>query len=179
MNDRKRHAFGADAEILPGAFGLRAPVFVGGDFDRPKTVGFDANRILSGRAGPLCRSACHGLKAVAGEDVYFLRKRSSRTTSAPSLGLGSPSWGLSSAVSAGFSAGLSCPLSCALLSAFALALGAGAAAASGAGGAAAAGASPASKVRPNCTDGSRNALIAANGTTSFSGMLPNDSPTSK
>ena len=36
-----------------------------------------------------------------------------------------------------------------------------------------------SNCRPNCTDGSKKPLIASNGTASFSGMPPNDRPTSK
>ena len=36
-----------------------------------------------------------------------------------------------------------------------------------------------SNCRPNCTDGSKKPLIASNGMPSFSGMPPNDRPTSK
>jgi hypothetical protein len=41
-NDRHRHPVMADPEILPGAFGLRAPVAIGGHLDRSKTVGLHA-----------------------------------------------------------------------------------------------------------------------------------------
>ena len=44
---------------------------------------------------------------------------------------------------------------------------------------ASAAASAGSNCRPNCTDGSKKLLIASNGTTSRSGMPPNDRPTSK
>ena len=45
-------------------------------------------------------------------------------------------------------------------------------------GSASASGSTVSNCSPNCTDGSKNPLIAANGTTSFSGTPLNDSPTS-
>src|SRR4029077_15570215 len=92
---------------------------------------------------------------------YFLRKRSSRTTSAPSLGLaGSASLSAAGAVAA-----------------------AGKAEGGGTAGSFAAGVSTSASVGSNCspnfTEGSRKLLIDANGTTSRSGMPPNDRPTSK
>ena len=39
---RARHAFFADTEIIAGAFGLRAPIAFGRDFDRSEAVGFGA-----------------------------------------------------------------------------------------------------------------------------------------
>jgi len=42
MHDLDRHAIPADAEILPGTFGLRAPIAVGGNLDRAEAVGLDA-----------------------------------------------------------------------------------------------------------------------------------------
>ncbi len=41
-NDVHRHPVMADAEILPGAFGLRAPVAIGGNLDRTEAVGLGA-----------------------------------------------------------------------------------------------------------------------------------------
>src|ERR1700712_5359735 len=95
---------------------------------------------------------------------YFLRKRSSRTTSAPSLGFA----GSLRSSGGGEAAG-----------------GDGTATADGAAtaGRLAAGASltasDGSNCRPNCTDGSKKLLMELNGTTSRSGIPPNDSPTSK
>src|SRR5258708_30418886 len=42
MNDRYRHPVLADAEIPPGAFGLRAPVAIAGNLDRTEAVGLYA-----------------------------------------------------------------------------------------------------------------------------------------
>ncbi len=42
VNDRHRHPVMADAEVLPGTFGLRAPVAVGGNIDRTEAVGLGA-----------------------------------------------------------------------------------------------------------------------------------------
>jgi hypothetical protein len=42
MHDLDRHAVAPDAEILPRAFGLRAPITVGGDLDRSEAVGLGA-----------------------------------------------------------------------------------------------------------------------------------------
>src|SRR5262249_2330518 len=95
-------------------------------------------------------------------DVYFLRNRSRRTTSAPSLGLSSGS-GLS-ATSTGAVA-----VSDAGAAAVAGRFDAGASAAP----------SDDSNWRPNCTEGSKKLLMAANGTTRRSGMPPKDRPTSK
>src|SRR4051794_23815764 len=88
-----------------------------------------------------------------GSADYFLRKRSSRTTSAPSLGFAGSS----------------------RLSGAAAAAGEGTANADGgatagrlAAGAAAAG-SDGSNCRPNCTDGSKKLLMELNGTTRRSG----------
>ena len=44
MDERHRHAVLADAEILPAALGLRAPITIGGDVDRTETVGLAAGR---------------------------------------------------------------------------------------------------------------------------------------
>jgi len=41
-NDCHRHPVMTDAEILPGTFGLRAPVAVGGNLDRAEAIGLDA-----------------------------------------------------------------------------------------------------------------------------------------
>jgi hypothetical protein len=43
-NDRHRHPVMADAEVLPAAFGLRAPVAVGRNLDRTEAVGLGARR---------------------------------------------------------------------------------------------------------------------------------------
>src|ERR1700730_13092442 len=110
------------------------------------------------------RPATHAPDAfiLYGSADYFLRKRSSRTTSAPSLGFAGSSSG------AGDAAG-----------------GEGTATADGAAtaGRLAAGASltdsDGSNCRPNCTDGSKKLLMELKGTTSRSGIPPNDSPTSK
>ena len=42
MDDRHRHAVMADLEILPRAFGLRAPIAIGGNVDRTEAVGLAA-----------------------------------------------------------------------------------------------------------------------------------------
>src|SRR5271163_586876 len=89
---------------------------------------------------------------------YFLRKRSSRTTSAPSVGLS----GSSSDSFAGLGR--------------ADVAGRGAASSSSAGVAAP---SEFSNCRPNCTEGSKKLLMEAKGTTRRSGIPPNDRPTSK
>src|SRR5665213_1821684 len=183
-NDRHRHPVMADAEILPRTFGLRAPVPVGGNLDRTETVGLGAGGWGSrcrGRAGhpsyPLCKAArshpahagapqrhidCTEPQDFARAD-YFLRKRSSRTTSAPSLGLAG---GLGSSVAG------SGTVNAKGTGEGAVTAGNFAAGSSGA-------ASAASNCRPNCTDGSKKLLMELNGTTSRSGMPPNDSPTSK
>src|SRR4051812_24519373 len=98
----------------------------------------------------------------SGSADYFLRKRSSRTTSAPSLGFAGS----------------------ARLSGATVADGEGTAKADGGAtaGRLAAGASTAdsdgSNCRPNCTDGSKKLLMELKGTTRRSGIPPNDSPTS-
>ena len=48
MDDRDRHAIMADLEILSRAFGLRAPIAVGGNVDRTETVGLTAGGFVSG-----------------------------------------------------------------------------------------------------------------------------------
>ena len=45
MHDGDRHAILADLEILPPAFGLRAPIAIGGDVDRTETVGLAAGGV--------------------------------------------------------------------------------------------------------------------------------------
>src|SRR5258707_3812034 len=88
---------------------------------------------------------------------YFLRKRSSRTTSAPSPGF---------AGSSRFSS-----------------TGAGTVTAARAAGRFAAGvsvaASDGSDCKPNCTEGSKKLLMALKGTTRRSAMTPKEKPTSK
>src|SRR6516164_630021 len=93
---------------------------------------------------------------------YFFRNRSNRTTSAPSPGfVGSSAFGEAAAAGGGTATDEE----------------AGAAGRffAGASGAASAG----SNCNPNCTEGSKKLLMAANGTTKRSGMPPNDKPTSK
>src|SRR3954453_4109075 len=107
MDDRDRHPVLADAKILPAAFGLRAPVAIGGDLDRTETIGLGAGRSVSRYCRgfgheqcPLRRELRNGhsiMSPVVSRADYFLRKRSSRTTSAPSLGF----VGTSSPVAAG------------------------------------------------------------------------------
>src|SRR5690242_8955455 len=104
-NDRQRHPVLADAKILAGTLGLRAPVAVRGNIDRAEAIGLGSRRTGFRR----CRGSSHeyvhcptlasravrrGSERHAGLDhradilrYHFLRKRSSRTTSAPSLGL--------------------------------------------------------------------------------------------
>ncbi len=41
-DQRPRHALVADAEIIARALGLRAPIAIGRDLDRPEAVGFGA-----------------------------------------------------------------------------------------------------------------------------------------
>src|SRR5882724_1420527 len=94
---------------------------------------------------------------------YFLRKRSSRTTSAPS-----PDFTGSLVVSAGGAE---------IGAAEATAEGAGAAGALVAG-ASLGTASAGSNCRPNWTEGSKKLLMEWKGTTSRSGIPPNDRPTS-
>ena len=48
MDDRHRHAVLADLEVLPRAFGLRAPIAIGGNVDRTETVGLAAGGFVSG-----------------------------------------------------------------------------------------------------------------------------------
>src|ERR1700704_5594052 len=89
---------------------------------------------------------------------YFLRKRSSRTTSAPSLGFAGSSLFSVAGVGVGNVVG---------------------AAGAGTAGRLAAGASAGSNCKPNWTEGSKKLLIELNGTTRRSAMPPNDRPTSK
>ncbi len=56
-DDRLRHALLADPEVVAGAFGLRAPVAVGGDLDRPERVGFCASSVW-------LRCACHQIPSI-------------------------------------------------------------------------------------------------------------------
>ena len=78
-DQRARHALAADPEILDRALGLRAPVAVGRHFDRAECVGLDP----AARPG-----ASLGSILSTNRRHYFLRKRSSRTTSAPGLSPG-------------------------------------------------------------------------------------------
>src|ERR1700685_355070 len=159
VDDFDRHPVVADAEIPPPPFGLRAPVAVGGDLDRTEAVGLSARRSGSGCCcrsshgrGPLREAAgsepayrrlravpsVYRSRGMAGAD-YFLRKRSNRTTSAPSPGFAGSLSGSGDAAAAG---------------------GAGAAGTAGrffAG--TSLGASVVSNCMPNCTDGSRKLLI--------------------
>ena len=47
MDDRHRHAILTDPEILSRAFGLRAPIAVGGNVDRTEAVGLAAGGFVS------------------------------------------------------------------------------------------------------------------------------------
>ena len=47
VNDADRHPVMADLEILPRAFGLRAPIAIGGNVDRTEAVGLAAGRFVS------------------------------------------------------------------------------------------------------------------------------------
>src|SRR6266404_6061022 len=104
----------------------------------------------------ILNSGTHFLRAD-----YFLRKRSSRTTSAPSHGFAGSSWftaagagkGVVRAEGAGNAGRLAAGVSVAALDG--------------------------SNCKPNCTDGSKKLLMELNGTTRRSGMPPNDRPTSK
>src|SRR5262245_12047232 len=103
--DRLRHALLADAEVVARAFGLSAPEPIGGHLDRPEGVGLGARvgHKLYGRRATEDRrrtraALCFVLRfsIVRSSVLYFLRKRSSRTTSAPPVGLsGSSSDGAS------------------------------------------------------------------------------------
>ena len=48
-HDGERLALPADLEVAERALGLRPPVFVGGDLDRPEGVGLGAGWLLLGR----------------------------------------------------------------------------------------------------------------------------------
>src|SRR5262249_46745056 len=98
VNDRHRHAVMADAEVLSRPFGLGTPIAISGDVDRAEAVGFRTcrsgrRRAIRGsnheqyplRRKPAERSLYNAMIYLRAN--YFLRKRSSRTTSAPSLGL--------------------------------------------------------------------------------------------
>ena len=78
------HTFAADLEVFERALRLGAPVFVGGDWDRAKGIGF---------------SACFG-------HIYFLRKRSRLTTVGSVGSLGSLSAGGGGAGATGAATGL-------------------------------------------------------------------------
>src|ERR1700722_9404437 len=115
--------------------------------------------VIAGRADP---AATPGVQRC-----YFLRKRSSRTTSPPplfSLGAGS--------ADAAWAAGASI---------FSIAAGgdAGVGILAAALGSSAACLSRDSNWKPNCTAGAKNAVPASNGTARRSGTPPNDKPTSK
>src|ERR1700731_504075 len=177
-DDGHRHPVLADAEILPGALGLGAPIAIGGHLDRAEVVGLGARRTGAGRR----RRRSHGSRGLRASRLfsrrsrrvhpiarrlraidYFLRKRSSRTTSAPS-----PGFTGSLMVSAVAETG----------TVEVTAEGAGTAGALVAGaslGAASAG----SNCRPNWTEGAKKLLMEWKGTTSRSGIPPNDRPTSK
>jgi len=73
VDQRQRHAFGADAEIPPRALGLRAPIGVDRHVDGP-------NESVSMRVLAIATPA------------HFLRKRSRRTTSPPLDGLSGSFW---------------------------------------------------------------------------------------
>ena len=92
-HQRQRHGLGADPEVLQAALGLRAPIAIRRHLDRAKGVGLDAHGKIAGhrpkpalqlaraqsrRAGPgQCQS-----RRRRWRERYFLRKRSSATTSA-------------------------------------------------------------------------------------------------
>ncbi len=92
MNDRHRHPLITDAEISPRPFGLGTPVAIGGNVDRAEAVGLGTGGTGSrGRGHPFCRrkpriSCAVQRTARPSARHHFLRKRSSRTTSAPSFG---------------------------------------------------------------------------------------------
>ena len=100
-HDLDRHPLGADAKIMQRALGLRAPKAIGGNLQRPEGVAF-----LTGFAAISCApspwkssnaakthwfsarlrrptSEYKSARALREGDSYFLRKRSSRTTSPP------------------------------------------------------------------------------------------------
>ena len=85
-DQRQRHALGADAEILPRALGLGAPVAVGRHLDRAEACRSRCGSACGCRCGLWPSNAvpcCPWSTVDAG--YFFLRKRSSRTTSAPPL----------------------------------------------------------------------------------------------
>src|SRR6476620_5459068 len=165
-DQRAGHALGADAEVLGRALGLRAPVAISRHLDRAE--GF--------ALGP---GASLGLFSGEGLGHHFLRKRSSRTTSAPPL-----SDGLSSDLSAATGSGLAGTLvalaslgswRCGVrrLLAGGLSVSASVSSPSSSGASA-----RLSNCRVNCTDGSAKPLIASNGMTSRSATPPKERPTS-
>ena len=182
-HDFDRHAFAADAEIMQRALGLRAPELVGGDIERPEGVAFDAG-LLAGscRASwpwpnvsppPDRRKDANArlfLLAEAVEADHFAAAcRACRVPARPApprLLAAQPAARTRARRRAGaaltrfFLAGLS--WHCAL-----------------AGDCRSSPSVTSSNCRPNCTDGSKKPLIASNGMPSFSGMPPNDRPTSK
>src|SRR5262249_26499386 len=108
-DDRLRHALLADPEVAAWAFSLRPPQAVGRDGARTRRVGFGAgvhafadNRkaddTRQGAGTPLV--FIRPLSSV----LYFLRKRSRRTTSPPPAGLSGPSSELPAGGLAGFGA---------------------------------------------------------------------------
>src|SRR5262249_25721423 len=133
------------------------------------------------------RCAYPSVLCRASSVLYFLRKRSSRTTSAPPVGLsGSSSDGVSvgsadlaAAETAGAVRGClgsATGRAVAISPCFAaIAAACGAGTCLGSLGTSA----TSSNLTPNCTEGSTKPLIAANGTPIRSGMPPNDMPTSK
>src|ERR1700730_9229310 len=169
MDDVDRHPVLADAEILPGTLGLRAPIAIGRDLYRTEAVGLGARRAGIGGGGRTSHGSrllrarvcfgqaapCHPTARRLSHADYFLRKRSSRTTSAPSPGFAGSETGRAEVTGEG-----------------------AATAGRSVAGASFAAASDGSNCRPNCTEGSKKLLMELNGTTRRSGIPPNDRPTS-
>ncbi|MHC2439591.1 hypothetical protein ACVMB0_006966 [Bradyrhizobium sp. USDA 4451] len=64
VDDRDRHPVVADFEILPRAFGLRAPVAVGGNVDRAEAVG-----LAAGGGVGCCGRLSHGCSPLRHQNV--------------------------------------------------------------------------------------------------------------
>ncbi|MGY2808105.1 hypothetical protein ACVIHF_004835 [Bradyrhizobium sp. USDA 4506] len=78
MDDRDRHAVVADLEILPRAFGLRAPIAVGGNVDRTEAVGLAAGLCLGGDR----RSSHHAFRGCLPLRHQNVARRGNATASA-------------------------------------------------------------------------------------------------
>src|SRR5262249_40160139 len=101
-DQRARHELFADGEIMPRAFGLRAPIGFGGHVDRAEGIGLAAEAevrrlMMDDRWNRISSVLCLPSSAAC---FHFLRNRSSRTTSPPPV-----SGGGASVSSAGNAAG--------------------------------------------------------------------------